>query len=224
MNPRFFIFGDSHAGTLSRAAKALKLDFAGGSVMAGMYMDDTFCEVREGKFEMLSKLGTERLAKRLSDGGLGANLLDIDLPILATVGFNTANFCSRFCAQDLAIEGSPGTRFISSACFEAVVDGARRGPLAFYALLKAAGKTVYVVPSPQRYKDGHMGIGHAFEEVMERRMTALGVPLVDVRAETIGENGMLRHEFASTLDRVHANDAFGALVIERFFAMLGGTP
>jgi hypothetical protein len=220
MNPRFLVFGDSHAGTLGRAAKALELDFAGGSVMAGYYMNDTFCEVRDGRFEMLSKLGTERLAHRLSRDGLGSNLLDIDLPILSTVGFNSANFCSQFCDEDLAIEGSPGTRFISSACFEAVVDGSRRGALAFYAILKAAGKTVYAVPSPQRFRAGQQLLGRTFETVMFRRMAALGVPLVDVRAETTDENGALRREFASTLDRVHANDAFGAVVIERFFALL----
>jgi hypothetical protein len=220
MNPKFYIFGDSHSGTLMRAARTLSLDFAGGSIMAGHYMNDTFCAVEDGQFRMLTDIGRERVAYRLKLDGLGPNLLDIDLPFLTTVGFNTTNFFGEFKNDNLAILGTPEGTLISRDCFAAVVRARRRGALGFYAALKQAGKTVHAVLSPQRFSDEQKPVCREFETVMMRRLNELGVPIVDVRAETTDENGVLRPEFASTIDRVHANDAFGAVVFEKYFRML----
>jgi hypothetical protein len=220
MNPRCFIFGDSHAGTLSRAAQVLALDFAGGSVMAGLHMNDIFFKVEDGRFEMLSELGRERLAKRLADSRLGSNLLDIDMPIVSTVGFNAQSFASQFQQEGLAVAGSSGERFISRACFEAVVEDARCGALEFYRALKQAGKTVYAVLPPQRFSEDKRNVFKAFEAVMIHQMSAMGVGIVDVRAETTGSDGVCLPQFASTSDRVHANDAFGEVVFGKLFEML----
>jgi hypothetical protein len=222
MPPKFYIFGDSHAGTLMRAARALSIDHAGGSVMAGQYMNDTFCAVENGKLRMLSQLGVERLAIRLHNDGLDDDLLDIDMPFLTTVGFNTTNFFSYFREDGLTILGSPGGRLISQSCFDAVVLGARRGAFGFYRALREAGKTVHAVLSPQRFTNQQKPICQAFETVMMRHLNALGVAVVDVRAETTNENGVLRREFTSDEDHVHANDAFGEVVFEKYFAMLEG--
>jgi hypothetical protein len=220
MPPKFYIFGDSHAGTLLRAARSLSLAHAGGSILAGRLLNDPFCAVEDGKFRMTSAQGVERLDHRMGQDGLDGNLLDVDMPFLCTVGFNTTNFFGNLRTENLTIRGGPDGRTISQACFEAVVVGARRGAFEFYSALVAAGKTVHAVLSPQRFSDEQKLICRAFETVMMRELRALGIGIVDVRAETTDETGVLRPEFASAIDHVHANDAFGAAVFERYFAML----
>jgi len=220
MKPRFFIIGDSHAGTLMRAARALRLDFAGGSIMAGHYMNPDFFRIENGRFEILSDVGAPRLAKRLADGGLGDNLLDLDMPIISTIGFNAGSFASQFVLEGLAIAGTLGEKFISRACFESLVEDSRCGALEFYRALKQAGKTVYAVPGPQRFTKDRKIVFNAFDAIMTRRVSEMGVGIVDVRAETTDSDGVLLPQFASTSDLVHANDAFGAVVFEKFFATL----
>lgn len=220
MKPRFFIIGDSHAGTLMRAARALGLDFAGGSIMAGQYMNETFFRIDNGRFALLSEIGAPRLAKRLAEAGLSDNLLDLDMPVLSTVGFNAGVFAAQFLKEDLAIAGSPGEKFISRACFEALIEDARCGALEFYRTLKRAGKSVYAVPAPQRFGKDEKTVSQAFDAIMIRRVSEMGVGIVDVRAETTGREGVLLPKFASSGDRVHANDAFGEVVFARFFEML----
>src|SRR5262249_33041419 len=160
------IFGDSHAGNLMRTAETLGLDFAGGSIMAGMYMNDTFFKLENGHFTMISDLGIKRLGTRLAKAGLSQNFLDVDVPILSTVGFNTTNFESSFYTERLAIRNSRGEKMISTVCFRAIVDAARRGALEFYRVLTGAGKSVYAVLSPQRFTPENIRVCHAFEEVM----------------------------------------------------------
>lgn len=222
MPPRFLIFGDSHSGTLMRAAQSMGLDFAGGSIMAGQNLNRPFFTIVDGALVMSSALGRQRLAVRLQQTGLGPNLLDADMPILSTVGFNTNNFESLFRAENLAIRNSPGSRFISMACFEAVVLGARLGAFEFYRTLRAFGKTVFAVRSPQRFAPSQAVVCHAFEEIVARQLAGMGVRIVDVRAETTDETGALRPEFARAEagDRVHGNNDYGKAVLNRFTQML----
>jgi hypothetical protein len=219
MPAKFFIFGESHSGRLLRAARGLRLEFDGGSVMAGEHFHTPFFSVADGRFEMLAELGKERLAKRLSDAGL-SNLWDVDVPFLSTVGFNTTNFSNAFDREGFASAPVRGRRTVSHACFDAVVKSARAGALAFYAALRDAGKRVYAVPSPQRFPENQIELCRAFEAVMIREVTALGVTMVDVRAETTDARGILRPEYAYEQDHVHANDAFGEIVLRKFGEML----
>jgi hypothetical protein len=221
MPAKFFIFGDSHSGRLLRAARGLGLDFAGGSVMAGEHFHTRFFTVTDGRFEMLAELGKERLGKRLSDAGL-SNLMDVDVPFLSTVGFNTTNFSNAFEREGFAFAPAPvpGKTMISHACFDAVVKSARAGAIAFYRALHDAGKRVYAVPSPQRFPENQLQICRAFEAVMMREISALGVTIVDVRAQTTDARGILRPEYAYEQDHVHANDAFGEIVLGKFGEML----
>jgi hypothetical protein len=220
MKPRFFIIGDSHAGNLMRAARMLRLDFAGGSIMAGQYMNEAFFRIENGRFEVLSEVGAPRLAKRLAEGGLGDNLLDLDMPVLSTIGFNAGSFATQFLREGLAIAGTAGGKFISTACFEALVEDSRCGALEFYRVLKQAGRAVYAVPGPQRFDTDRKTVFNAFDAIMIRRVSEMGVGIVDVRAETTGSDGVLLPQFASTSDLVHANDAFGEVVFKAFFGML----
>ena len=220
MNPRFFIIGDSHAGNLMRAARRLQLDFAGGSIMAGHYMNQAFFRIENGRFEVLPEVGAPRLAKRLAEGGLADNLLDLDMPILSTIGFNAGSFAAQFVLEGLAIAGTVGERFISTACFEALVEDSRCGALEFYRAFRQAGKTVYAVPGPQRFDADRKTVFNAFDAIMTRRVSEMGVGIVDVRAETTGSDGILLPQFASAGDLVHANEAFGGVVFKTFFEML----
>jgi hypothetical protein len=222
MQPKFFIFGDSHSGRLLRAARGLRLDFSGGSVMAGDYFNLPFFTVENGRFHMTAELGKERLAKRLAEAGV-SDLLEVGLPFLSTVGFNTTNFTNRFENEGFALASAPGKTMISQACFATVVESARAGALAFYRALRDTGKRVYAVPSPQRFPEGQAGLCRAFEAVMIRRLSELGVAIVDVRAQTTDARGLLRPEYFYEQDHVHANDAFGEIVLRKFFTMVGET-
>ena len=217
---KFFLFGDLHAGTLMRAAQSMELDFAGGSIMAGRYLNDPFFEVKNGVFRMLTDLGRERLAIRLQ--GLGENLFDLDMPFLCTLGFNTHHFAVAFRAEHFAIRGSKGKWFVSAACFDAGVTGARQGTFAFYAALCERGKDVYAVRSPQRFNQDQASVWKAYEDVVVKRLTAMGVHIVDIRAETTDSRGALRPEFASVEpnDQIHANDNYARIVLDRFAEML----
>ena len=55
---------------------------------------------------------------------------------------------------------------------------------------------------------------------MMREVSALGVTMVDVRAQTTDARGILRPEYAYDQDHVHANDAFGEIVLRKFGEML----
>jgi hypothetical protein len=218
--PNFFLFGDSHAGTLMRAARTLGVDFAGGSIMSGSQMNDIFFKVRRERFIMTSALGRERLQTRLSDAGLGGNMLDLDMPIISTVGFNALSFSNSFWDEGFSISHVPPRRRISMACFGAVVEASRKGPREFYRLLaQEQKKDVYAVLSPRRPLPEKRDIFDAFDAVMTGMVTAFGVKIIDVTAETTGSDGLLLPEFASTADHVHGNDAFGEIVLRKFAQM-----
>jgi hypothetical protein len=218
MPPDFLLLGDSHAGALKRAAEALNVSFTGGNLMAGKEMNDYFFRIDGNQFVLTSESASRLLAGYLRKGKLGQNLLDIEVPLLSTVGFNTHNFESAFRNQGLTIDAAENKRFISAACFEAVVDGARRGALEFYRALRQADRIVYAVLSPQRFAPEKAAVCRAFEVVMVRRLLALGVGIIDVRAETTDGEGVLLSKFEpeKTEDWVHANGDFGAIVIKKF--------
>lgn len=220
--PRFFLIGDSHSGTIMRAANAMGADYCGGSIMAGKYMNDHFCKVEDGVFSIFVEMGQARLDKRLSDAELPPNLLDVELPILSTIGFNTKLFVSLFTREGLAIAGSAGERFLTAQCFRALVLGARRGSLEFYRLLRGAGKSVHVALSPQRFTKEEAVVARAFDRIMIAEVAAMGVGVIDTRAATTDADGVLRPKFASLDpdDRVHGNNRFGKLVIDTFNAAL----
>jgi len=222
--PRFFIFGDSHAGTIMQAAKALALDFAGGSIMAGMHMNEEFFKVRGRRFVMTTEMGKDRLETRLDEASLSRNFLDVQMPILSTVGFNTHNFAHHFAEAGLAIATSEGKRLISRACFRAVVEAARPGALDFYRVLASEKKNVFAVLSPQIFDPDEAAVCQAFDEVMISLVTSLGVQIVDVRAETTDSDGVLLRQFARAEDNVHGNDAFGELVLRKFAQMIASEP
>lgn len=221
--PKFFIFGDSHAGTLMRAARTLGLDFAGGSIMAGMYLNDPFFDVCDGCFVMKTDLGAERLNFRLTEAGLGENFLDVDMPILSTVGFNATNFSGPFISSDFAIEDGPVKRLLSMACFRAVVEASRQGAIEFYRALTQEKKNVFAVLSPQRFTRDNFATCKAFNKTMVDLVSAMGVKIIDVSAETTGPDGILLPEFGSSQDHAHGNDAFGTVVFRRFSEMLASS-
>ena len=77
--------------------------------------------------------------------------------------------------------------------------------------------------SPQRFnQDQVRRSGKAYEDVVVKRLTAMGVHIVDIRAETTDSRGALRPEFASVEpnDQIHANDNYARIVLDRFAEML----
>ena len=223
MHTKFLLLGDSHINALARAAASLGFPCVGGYLGAGRLLNDYFFAVEGGAFKPLVPAMAARLAGFLETGGLGTDLLRVNVPVLTTIGFNTHNFEAAFRREKLAMGEMEGDDFISLACFEAAVEGARRGALEFYRTLIAAGKTIYAIPSPQRFSKGSIAVCRAFENVLLRRLSELGVQIVDVREATTRNDGRLLEKFESDRegDFVHANQAFGEIVLRRFLEISG---
>lgn len=230
MSPRFFIIGDSHSTILRKAADRRGVACAGGFLAPGRFMNDHFFQIVEGRFELAGSdaallLGANRrLAQYLAEAGNLKSLLDLDIPILSTVGFNSMNFLAMLELENFVVDPETSGWFISQACFEATIRGARRGALEFYRALRAHGKAVHAVPAPPRYPDKMAAdISQRFDRFMQSELAEMGVGFVNVRAVTTNANGELLHKFESEKreDRQHANVAYGVVVIEKFMKMTG---
>jgi hypothetical protein len=229
MQPEFLIIGDSHSSALRQAANQLGISCAGGFLVPGRFMNDYFFRVRDGRFELLDtssqwgSFASSKLERHLLEAGGADNFFDLKMPILSTIGFNTHNFVRFFNRENLTIEAENSGQFLSEATFGAAVKGARRGGLEFYRTLTAMGKTVYAVPSPHRFPNEAFGnIFRNFERVMLKELSDMGVGIVDVRAETTDKASLLLPKYVTERpgDAQHGNAAYGAVVLQKFLAML----
>lgn len=206
MQTELFFVGDSHVCALAEAATARGAAWRGGPLGAGKQLQTPFWRVEDGDF-IFSGPGAARVADRFRP------LLRFDGPIVSTLGFNTHRFVADFArwAEQLGAPASPEA--ISRAAFEALVVDSRRTALDFYTLLAEHGRTVYTVATPPRIGGEYRALCRAFEVGLADHVAASGARPLDV-SEAADEDGMLRPQFASPSDAVHAGPAFGALVLD----------
>ena len=222
-DPKFIAFGDSHAVVLGSGADALGVDYLAWALFAGHELDRDFFVVEADELIVNSKRGQAVFCRR-TDGGQSVPGSAPHLPILSTAGFNANNFGKKFHHGGLSITRSSNGQFVSSACFESVVSGARTHVLQFYRALIGLGWSVFAAPSPPRFDPKWASVAHEFQNILAHQLTAVGVKIVDVRAETTDPDGMLRQKFAGSDDRLHGNAKYGALVVRRFMEMIDAHP
>lgn len=224
----FFLIGNSHAICLAVAARKKRIPFHGGPLTAGEAVSGPACSVEGGRFRLLDPTRETKLREYLDRFSRGIDLLDIGHPIVSTFGFNTQEFIRRMRCVELSYEfdDRPGAPHVSRQAFDAIVTCARTRAIDFYRALRERGLTVYCLCPPQRFALEDVALGRAFEGIVMSRIAALGVHLIDVRARTMDADGLLREEFlpARRDDRVHANAAFGAIVIDQLVDEIGWRP
>ncbi|MEQ8435826.1 MAG: hypothetical protein RIA71_16470 [Oceanicaulis sp.] len=206
MQAELFFVGDSHVCALAEAATARGAAWRGGPLGTGKQLQTPFWLVEDGDF-IFSGPGAGRVSDRFRP------LLRFDGPIVSTLGFNTHRFVTDFARWADRMGAPAAPEAVSEAAFEALIVDSRRTALDFYALLAQHGRTVYTVATPPRIDREYRALCQAFELRLVDHIAAVGARPLDV-SEAADEDGMLRPQFASPSDAVHAGPAFGALVLD----------
>ena len=213
-----FIIGDSHADALRNAFLSHGWRVHGGALHMGRIFEAPFFDVSEGHLSFHDELAQANFARALSSAGV-ARMADLQMPVLSTMGFNTNRLAGRLWIKE-GDKPSDEPPTWSQAVVEAVVDGARASLLEFYRHLPIG--CTYAVLSPQRARVAWLPTIAQIEDIFTRKLTNLGVHIVDVRRETTDSDGLLRSEFwrVDGKDHVHANEDYGHVVMRRLELML----
>lgn len=213
MKTEFYIIGDSHAGALAQGAKQLGCKFSGGPMMAGRNMIDPFCYAENDEFVIAEdKPCLDRVRIELKP------MLMSGCPVLSTVGFNI-NWFAEMSLRGFTVNTSRGDRnYISREVFRRCALEFANGAIEFYKLLKKYNLDIYAVYSPQRIDLDYLEVANRYDEIFAAEINELGVKLIDVRAATCDAHGCLKSEYSAAKgdDHLHANAAFGKIVIKEF--------
>ncbi|WP_422377770.1 hypothetical protein [Roseibium sp.] len=219
--PDFLLLGDSHAAAIGRAARLDGVSFHGGPLGSGREFFSPFFTVGDGRLALTGEQAAKLLAKFLTDLGIPA-LEQLKCPLVSTLGLSphfmaTREIWSCYAAPDT----DPDTETLHSPIFAEVVEEMLAVPLTFYRHLVGNGVDVIGVAAPQRVPD--LSIPSVFTAVQDQmldRYRAIGMRLIDLRQDTGGSDGWLRTEFCKDNDPLHANEAFGRLVLQEIRGVL----
>jgi len=211
---RFLLLGDSHAGVIGRAAKGAGVPFCGGPLGAGREFNAEFFDGLEDDVVFRGaeahRLYREFLAELDVPG-----LARLQVPLVSTFGFSAHFVATTQNWQSYRARGGgflPG--FLTSRLFDDIVSATVRDALAFYRHARALGLRVLAVMPPQRIPGlSDPAVFMAAQETVRRRLLALDVEVVDVRARVADEAGFQRPEFCEANDAIHGNLAFGRLIV-----------
>lgn len=212
-NKQFALIGDSHSAGIGRVALARGISFLGGPLSAGRTLDAEFFHVNDdGAF--VGHVGLQKA--RFTE------LFRARLPILSTVGFATHRIAGELANGFYRPRGLDYSELSDSVLRQVIADF-KPGPLKFYRTALEHGREVYAAHSPQRFPDAWVGLALRLEGLFAGMLLEMGVSFVDVRNETTDESGRLRPEFFPELenDRIHANDAWAAIVLDKFLEVAG---
>jgi len=211
---RFLLLGDSHAGTIGRAASAAGLPFHGGPMGAGREFTASFFELCDGTV-VFREDEPQRLYREFLDQFAVADLADLTVPVVATFGFSVHFYATT---ENWRIYRSPDGAFppgfLDGPLFDAIVRAMARDAIGFYRHARALGLRVLAVLPPQRvpvHSDPTVFL--AAQEALRRAVAGTGAELVDLRAKTTDASGFQRPELCEPDDPIHGNLAFGRLVV-----------
>jgi hypothetical protein len=215
-----FVIGDSNASVIREGFKARGWKTYGGTIQAGVKFEEPFFEPVGGGLVFKDERAQLLFSRSLEHAG-AASLAELAMPIVSTVGFNTARLAG------VLIRGAPTitpnvTSIWSSAVVDELIQSARAPAIAFYKTLPS--NKVYAVLSPQRASVTRIGSIRRIEAYMIDELSGCGINILDVRDITTDEAGVLRAEFWSNdpRDKVHGNAAYGALVADALSLQLIG--
>lgn len=212
-----FLIGDSHAVAIGRAASERGIRVLGGPLGTGKQLEANFFDIVDGQFTINESISAQNqnVTSQLDDFRF---ILDFDGPILSTIGFNTYRF-----TQDLhRYLTKNGHQFwedaMSSQTFEQTVHDARSSAQNFYRSLAAHGKHVFFTHSPQIVPLAQHQTFLACEKILVPIIQETGATFVDIRAQ-LGPIDKIKEQYADTRLPMHANTAYGHLVLDRLEKM-----
>ena len=215
----FLLLGDSHAAAIGHAAKALGLKFYGGPIGSGREFFAPFFQMENSRIQFTGEQPRtllDRFLKSLETHSLE----DLRIPLLSTLGLSphfpaTYEMWSLYEDED----GGHSTDFLESHMFGAIVDQMIEQPMHFYRHLIQNGVDIVGIVAPQRVPE--LSSPAVFKAVQDRILLnykRLGVTLLDARHQSCGDNGWLLQSYCKDGDPLHANQAFGELVIAQWLA------
>jgi hypothetical protein len=216
---RFLLLGDSHAGPIGRAAKAVGMPFVGGPVGSGRDFNADFFDVRDGRlvFRNADVNGRYRsFLRELAVDDLG----EIPIPLVSTFGLAAHFFATTENWQIYRDgDGEFPPDFLSSRLFADIVRAMARDALVFYRHALDLGLRVLAVMPPQRVPGmADPQVFMAAQETIRHELVTLGVEIVDLRARTTDETGRQRAALCEPNDPLHGNLAFGRLIVADLLA------
>lgn len=211
---RFLLIGDSHAGAIGRAAQAAGVPFVGGPIGAGRDFIGRFHERRDDDIRWLHAGMAEYMgAFQRSLGGTPVGKLTI--PVVSTIGFG-AHFFAIYESWRIYLDREQryAPAFLTGVLFSKLIGAMAQDALSLYRDLHDMGLRVLAVMPPQRVLEtADPVIFFAAQEALKQHLLAIGIEVIDVRAEAVGPDGYQRPEYCEPDDTLHGNQAFGALIL-----------
>ncbi len=211
------LLGDSHGVAIANGARALGLPLVGGMLGAGRSLNLNFYSHAAGDFTFRHP-EIERLYRSyLAEAGVD-RIADLEMPVLCQFAMNLHYLAREEVWRGFTIEPEGEGQFISDAVLSAAIRAMVQDALQFYRDLRAMGLRVFTALPPRRPRDTiPIALFLRVEEILLDTMRELGVGVVDHRPWSLGDDLMLRSEFAhpNPTDTVHANARFGARLLQQ---------
>lgn len=223
-----FIFGDSHAKPIKRAAETAGIRVFGGRFDAGRYLNVRFHAVQphsSGRPDIVfAREAVEDTYRRFLAEAGAACLSDLRMPILCLFGMNFHYLSRGAFWSPYALDPEADGQFLSRAVFAETVRAMIPGALQFNRDLVAMGHEVYTALPPRRTPNLTTAsvprVFLALETLIAEAVGETGVRVIDHRPWSLGADGRLKPEFlpSDPADDVHGNDAFGARLLDHWMS------
>lgn len=213
-NHKFALIGDSHAGTIGRAAREQCIEFGGGPIASGKEFYSDFFEIEQSKL-VFKVEDTVRVYGELCELWGVSHIEQLDIPIISTIGsgfhFPAARAVwANFRDEELGF----AKNFISGPMCQAIFQRMQAPMLAFHQHLVAQGKTIFFALPPQRIPDSAWAeLFSALQNRAVAELTKIGCSVIDVRNDTSDKYGNILPEFCQDNDPIHGNIALGKKIL-----------
>jgi hypothetical protein len=214
-SPRFLLIGDSHAGAIGRAARADGIPFAGGPLGSGRAFFEPFVTMEGALPRFHAEEAAGHFTAALRALGM-SDLAGLKMPVISTLGLSPHFPATReiwACCRDG--DNTPDPGFLESDLFTGIVAEMVRPALEFHRALSALGLELHAVTAPQRVPDlSDPALYRAIQSVLLELHAEAGASILDLRAQSGGADGWLAADYAQPADPLHANPAYGRLVLQ----------
>jgi len=211
----FALIGDSHAGTIGRAARERDLKFGGGPMASGKEFYSNFFRIDDGKIQFTVS-DTRELYAELCELWSNKRLEELDVPIISTIGSGFHFPAAReIWASFQNEQGEFEAGFTKSELFDDIITRMLEPMVLFHQqLIKSEKHLLFVLP-PQRFPGS--AIPEVFQIVQEHaqnKLANMGCAIIDLRKNTCDELGRQLPEYSQDNDPIHGNIALGQEILK----------
>lgn len=219
------LLGDSNGRILKQAANELGLPLLGGFIGPGRKLNNKFWRMGESDLCFLDPELEQRYRASLSEAGL-ASLRDSRIPVVCLFGTNLHYIARSDIWDGYRIKMTTDTgQFLSKAAFQSTFRSQIAGALAFHRHLSDLNIPTFSVLPPRRFAlEEPRTIPDVFlelENMLIHELQAVGTKVIDHRDWSLDENGLLKPEYASSADFIHATLAYGKKIVQILFSAVG---